>query len=106
MGVQSGKPLLPASSPLEAAKGEHDSLLLIMSGLRENPVSGRLLRGLSPYLDEQGARHVVLLTERRRREPWSDSEEVDSASMARVFLPTDEHPLFGDKPWIRLDHFF
>ncbi len=76
MAAQSGKNPLTASSPVEAVKGEHASLLLIMKGLRDQPVSGRLLRGLAPYLDEQGAHHVVLLTERRRREPWSDSEDV------------------------------
>ncbi len=76
MAGPSGKLPLPASSPLEAVKGEHESLLLLMRGLRDQPVSGRLLRGLVPYLDEQGASHVILLTERRRREPWSDAEAV------------------------------
>ncbi|HEX7927042.1 MAG TPA: hypothetical protein VF678_05575 [bacterium] len=76
MAVPSGKHSVTASSPTEAIKGDHQSLLMIMTGLGDKPASGRLLRGLTPYLDEQGAEHVILLTERRRREPWSASEEV------------------------------
>jgi hypothetical protein len=76
MAAQPGKHTLTASSPTEVIKGKQQSLLMIMIGLGEKPVSGRLLRGLTPYLDEQGAQHVVLLTERRRRESWSNSEEV------------------------------
>lgn len=76
MAVPSRKPALSASAPTEAFKGEQGALLLIMTGLREQPVSGRLLRGLAPYLDQQDATDVVLLTERRRREPWSGNEDV------------------------------
>jgi hypothetical protein len=46
--------------------------LLFMTGLGEQPVSGRLLQGLTPYLDERGAAHAVLLAERTRVEPWGD----------------------------------
>ena len=63
---------LSATPPTFAVKGAHNSLLLEMPGLGRNPPSGRLLRGLTPYLDEQGADHVFLLTERRRREDWND----------------------------------
>jgi hypothetical protein len=67
---------LSATPPTFAVKGAHNSLLLEMPGLGKDPASGRLLRGLTPYLDEQGADHVFLLTERRRREEWN--AETDS----------------------------
>ena len=69
---------LSATPPAFAVKGAHNSLLLEMPGLGRNPPSGRLLRGLTPYLDEQGADHVFLLTERRRREEWNDGDRVVS----------------------------
>ncbi|HKI97945.1 MAG TPA: hypothetical protein VKB51_05675 [bacterium] len=71
MAAPSAKSGLSATPPTFAIKGAHNSILLEMTGLGQNPPSGRLLRGLSPYLDEQEATHVFLLTERRRREPWS-----------------------------------
>lgn len=76
MAVQSRKTAFSASPPTEAFKGAQGALLLIMTGLRDQPVSSRLLRGLAPYLDQQDATDVVLLTERRRREPWSTRDEV------------------------------
>lgn len=71
MAAPSAKTGLRATPPTFAVKGPHDSILLEMTGLGRNPPSGRLLRGLTPYLDEQDARHVFLFTERKRREPWS-----------------------------------
>jgi hypothetical protein len=76
MARPTGKKPVSVSPPLEATRGEHDSLLLVMSDLPAQPVSGRLLRGLSPYLDEQGAAHVVLLASRRHREPWGAAAAV------------------------------
>lgn len=64
-----------ATPPTFAVKGAHNSLLLEMAGLGKDPASGRLLRGLTPYLDEQGADHVFLLTERRRREEWNPGDD-------------------------------
>lgn len=69
------KPGLTATPPAEAVRGPQNSLFLHMPGLGANPPAGRLLRGLTPYLDEQGAAHVFLFTERRRREPWSAHPE-------------------------------
>lgn len=63
------------SPPAFAVKGAHNSLLLIMTELGPKPHSGQLLKGLTPYLDEQGAAHVFLYTERQRREPWETSGE-------------------------------
>jgi hypothetical protein len=71
MAAPSAKSGLSATPPAFAVWGAHDSMLLEMTGLGVSPASGRLLRGLTPYLEEQGAKHVFLLTERRRREPWS-----------------------------------
>ena len=66
---------LTATPPTFALKGAHNSLFMVMNRLGANPASGRLLRGLTPYLDEQGASHVFLFTERRRREPWGADPE-------------------------------
>jgi hypothetical protein len=71
MAAPSAKPGLSATPPAFAVRGAHNSILLEMTGLGQHPASGRLLRGLSPFLEEQGTRHAFLLTERRRREPWS-----------------------------------
>jgi hypothetical protein len=70
MAASTAKPGLSATPPTFAVKGAHNSILLEMTGLGQHPASGRLLRGLTPYLDEQAATQVFLLTERRRREPW------------------------------------
>ncbi len=75
------KPLgksLSATPPADTYHGAHNSLFMVMSDLSDSPVTGRLLRGLTPFLDEQGAEHVFLLAERRRTEPWSDSERLCS----------------------------
>lgn len=61
---------LSASPPADTHAGPGDSLLLVMTELTESPSAGRLLRGLTPYLDESGARNVFLLTGRSRREHW------------------------------------
>ena len=71
MAAPSAKSGLTATPPTFAVRGAHNSILLEMTGLGQNPPSGRLLRGLAPYLDEQNASHAFLLTERRRRETWS-----------------------------------
>ncbi len=71
MATPFAKPSLAATPPTFAVRGAHESMLLEMTGLGVNPPSGRLLRGLTPYLEEQGVQHVFLLTERKRREPWS-----------------------------------
>ena len=75
MALPSAKAGFSATPPTFAVKGAHNSLLLEMPGLGLNPASGRLLRGLTPFLDDQGASHVFLLTQRRRREPWSAEPE-------------------------------
>ena len=74
METQSGK-FLPTPPP-ETIRGEEHSLFMTMTGLGEAPATGRLLRGLTPYLDEQRAKHVLLLTERKRREPWSGEDTI------------------------------
>jgi len=76
MASPSSKSGLSASPPTFSVKGAHNSLLLEMTGLGQQPASGRLLRGLTPYLDEQGAAHVFLLTERKRREPWAEDPKT------------------------------
>ncbi|MCZ6554306.1 MAG: hypothetical protein O7A67_10960 [SAR324 cluster bacterium] len=65
-------------APEETLKAEDGSLFLAMKGLGPTPPSGRLLRGLTPWLDGQDAHHVFLLTERKWREPWSGTETVQS----------------------------
>lgn len=75
MAAPSAKSGLTVTPPTFAIKGAHNSLLLEMTGLGQHPTSGRLLRGLTPYLDEQGAKHVLLLTGRKRREPWSQQAD-------------------------------
>ena len=75
MATSLAKAGLSATPPTFAVKGAHNSLLLEMPGLGQNPASGRLLRGLTPYLDAQGADHVFLLTERRRREEWNNGDD-------------------------------
>lgn len=67
---------MSATPPIETIRGDHDSIFMVMSGLGSKPASGRLLRGLSPFLDEQGAKQVVLLAERQRREPWRGADEI------------------------------
>ena len=61
------------SSPADAVQGDHNSLFLSLADLGPQPSAGRLLRGLTPYLDEQGASHVFLFTERKWKEPWQAS---------------------------------
>ena len=46
--------------------------MMVMTGLGHRPDTGRLLRGLIPYLDEHEAKEVFLLTERIRKEPWRE----------------------------------
>jgi len=71
--ARKGKQIPHATAPVEATPGEPGVLLLQMSGLSDRPASGRLLHGLTPYLDGEGAQHVVLYAERQRTEPWSAS---------------------------------
>ena len=70
MATPSGSPPLAPTAPVHTVRGAHNSLLIVMTGLGHRPDTGRLLRGLVPYLDEYGADHVLLLAERRRKEPW------------------------------------
>jgi hypothetical protein len=72
--ARKGKQIPHATAPVEAIKGDSGILLLLMSGLTDKPASGRLLRGLTPYLDEEGARDVLLFAERQHKEPWSGSD--------------------------------
>ncbi|MDH5750992.1 MAG: hypothetical protein OEZ59_01065 [Deltaproteobacteria bacterium] len=65
---------LSASSPTFSIRGQYNSILMVMSGLGANPSSGRIMRGLSPLLDEQNVDHVFLLAERKRSEPWRGEE--------------------------------
>lgn len=74
--VKSSKIPVTASSPVSSVRGAHNSILLEMPVLGHSPASGRLLRGLSPYLDDQGADHVFLLTHRKWREPWSGDPDL------------------------------
>ena len=69
--ARKGKQIPHVTAPVEAIPGEPGVLLLQMSGLSDRPASGRLLQGLAPYLDSEGAQHVVLYAERQRTEPWS-----------------------------------
>ena len=62
--------------PTDTVVGPHDSLFMVMSGLGSKPASGQLMRGLTPYLDQLSTAHVVLLTERQRREPWTGSGAI------------------------------
>jgi len=74
MASPSGKKPVTITPPAEMIPGPDNSVFLVMSGLGAEPSAGRLLRGLTPYLDANGATNVVLMTERKRREPWSAAE--------------------------------
>ena len=67
---------LLGNAPAETLRGADGSLFVAMRDLGPNPPSGRLLRGLTPWLDGQGVQSVFLLAERKWREPWSDSKAV------------------------------
>lgn len=58
-------------APTDFEKGPESSLFLVMQGLGDAPTAGGLMRKLTPFLDEQGAKHVFLLTERDKKEAWS-----------------------------------
>jgi hypothetical protein len=64
---------LLGNAPAETKRGADGSLFLAMGDLGPNPPSGRLLRGLTPWLDSQGVRSVFLFAERKWREPWSET---------------------------------
>ncbi len=70
MATSSGFPTLTATPPADTVHGPDGSLFMTMTGLGPEPATGRLLRGLEPYLDEQNAEHVFLLVERKRKEEW------------------------------------
>ena len=70
MATSTGSPPLAPTAPADTVHGPDDSMFMVMSGLGQQPASGRLLRGLAPYLDEHGARNVFLLAERKRKEHW------------------------------------
>lgn len=79
MAVASGKSDLKrllADAPAETFQGPHHSLLMVMRELGPSPSTGRLLRGLTPWLDTHGAHDVYLFTERKWREPWQDKGGV------------------------------
>lgn len=76
MATPSGSPPLVPTAPAETVHGPQNSLFMVMTGLGHQPDTGRLLRGLTPYLDEHGAVDVILLAERRRREPWRGDDEA------------------------------
>lgn len=59
---------------MEAIRSPSGALLLVMQDLPETPAAGRLLLGLTPYLDGEQVREAVLYTGRHRREPWSGSD--------------------------------
>jgi quercetin dioxygenase-like cupin family protein len=65
---------LIGNAPAETRRGADGSLFLSMRELGAAPASGRLLRGLTPWLDSQNITSVFLLAERRWREPWSESK--------------------------------
>lgn len=67
---------LLGNAPAETLRGSDGSLLVAMRDLGPNPPSGRLLRGLTPWLDSQGVESVFLFSDRKWREPWSDSKSV------------------------------
>jgi len=70
-----GKDLI-GNAPEETRRGADGSLLLHMRDLGAAPASGRLLRGLTPWLDAEKVKDVFLLAERRWKEPWSDSKSA------------------------------
>jgi quercetin dioxygenase-like cupin family protein len=65
---------LLGNAPSGVHRGPDGSLFLCMRELGGSPASGRLLRGLTPWLDSQGAQSVFLFAERRWREPWSEAK--------------------------------
>ena len=67
---------LLGNAPAETLRGADGSLFLAMRDLGPRPPSGRLLRGLTPWLDGQGVQSVFLLAERKWREPWNDAKPV------------------------------
>ncbi|MBI4083695.1 MAG: hypothetical protein HY423_13905 [Candidatus Lambdaproteobacteria bacterium] len=76
MATSTGRRTTMVSPPVEATRGPDGSLLLVTRGLGAEPAAGRLLRGLTPFLDEQDALNVFLFAERKRREPWRGGETV------------------------------
>ena len=72
--ARKGSQIPPVSAPVEAIRSESGVLLLLMKDLAERPETGRLLRGLTPYLDDEKAAEVVLFAGRRRKEPWGGGE--------------------------------
>ena len=69
---------LIGNAPEETRRGADGSLFLSMRELGAVPASGRLLRGLTPWLDGQHITSVFLLTERRWREPWSATKTAQT----------------------------
>jgi quercetin dioxygenase-like cupin family protein len=80
MATGASSPLIDliGNAPEETRRGADGSLFLSMRELGSVPASGRLLRGLTPWLDSQHITSVFLLTERRWREPWSDSKAAQT----------------------------
>lgn len=76
MATPSGSPPLVPTAPAETVHGPRGTLLMVMTGLGHQPDTGRLLRGLTPYLDEHEAKEVFLLAERKRKEPWREGGET------------------------------
>lgn len=76
MATPSGSPPLAPTAPAETVLGPEGSVLMVMDGLGHQPDTGRLLRGLTPYLDDQGTVEVYVLANRKRREPWRKNDNA------------------------------
>ncbi len=62
--------LSPPSAPVDHQVQVGDVLFVVLKNLCTLPHSGRILRGLMPYMDICKATQMFLFTERSQHEPW------------------------------------